>query len=118
MIMLLVFPILASCSDEQSSRRQALSAASWGASGEMILRAQLDGLVPKGFSDLAIERCEEQISSTEVAIRAERPDASTLAYIVKLRQVIGAARESIALSRQQIDSIHILRTRLADEARR
>jgi hypothetical protein len=81
---------LTSCSDEQEQQEKTLRGIlSWTASAEFIIDERLRGTVPKAFSQLAIERCRE-----EVALLKEDLVGSSLEQVGELQSHLDHATEA------------------------
>ena len=61
----------------------------------MILNARLSTLVPKGFTDLAVERCQKEIMDLSSQLPETSRSAEARAGIVQLGRLIAAADEEI-----------------------
>jgi hypothetical protein len=80
----------------------------WSATAEMILNARLGALVPKGFTDLAVERCQKQIVDLSSELPQTSKYAEARANIVKLERLIAATDDEIGRGRFELAHLHLI----------
>ncbi|MBB3659192.1 hypothetical protein FHX15_004456 [Rhizobium sp. BK650] len=87
---------LASCADQDDQfHKRMQEILSWSATAEMILDARLGALVPKGFTALAVERCQKEILDLSSQLPQTSQQAEAKANIVKLDKMIGAVKDDV-----------------------
>jgi hypothetical protein len=110
---------LVSCSSEEDRfRKQMQEILLWSASAEMMLDARHDALVPQGFTDLAVERCQKEISD-HLSLLPQTPQYDeTRAAIVKLNGLIDAAHDEIAHGRLEQGRQHLVELHHTEQQQR
>ena len=105
----LLFLWIASCSNEDDHfQKHMQEILLWSATAEMILNDRLGGLVPKGFTDLAVERCRKEISDLSSQLPPSARYAEARANIFKLDRLIAAADDEIAQGRFEKGHQHLI----------
>ncbi|MBY5370260.1 hypothetical protein HFO92_26920 [Rhizobium leguminosarum] len=104
-----LFLWLASCAnqDDQFQKRMQ-EILLWSATAEMILNARLGALVPKSFTDLAVERCQKQIVDLASQLPQTSKYAEARANIVRLDRLIAAADDEIGRGRFEQAHLHLI----------
>jgi hypothetical protein len=71
----------------------------WSASAEMILDARYNALVPQGFTNLAVEHCQKQISDLSLQLPQTLRYDQARATVVKLNGLVATAHDEIGHGR-------------------
>jgi hypothetical protein len=100
---------LVSCSNEQDQfQKRMQEVLLWSASAEMILDARLGDLVPQGFSDLAVKRCQKEISDLSSQLPQTPHYDQARAGITELNRLIAAAHDEIHHGRLEQGHQHLV----------
>ncbi|WP_157386314.1 hypothetical protein [Rhizobium leguminosarum] len=99
---------LVSCTNENEQfDKQMQQILSWSASAEMILDARIAKNVPEGFTDLAVEKCQTEISDIASQLPQTARTAHARAAVVMLNGLISAAHDEIGHGRLEQGHQHI-----------
>ena len=100
---------LVSCSNEdEQSRKRMQEILSWSASAEMILDARLGARVPEGFTDLAVERCQKEISDLSSQLPQTSRYDQARAAAARFNGLIAAAHDEIRHGRFEQGQQHLV----------
>ena len=96
---LVLIPLVASCSDDAAEKKRLLSTtASWASSAAMIVEARASETVPLGYTRIALESCYSQIADLHKQMVAIDGDRAADNAVGQVQSAIGEARGSLAAS--------------------
>lgn len=118
-----LFLWLASCSSQDDQfDKQMDGILSWSATAEMILDGRLGAEVPKGFTDLALERCQQEISNLSSQLPQTSRFGDARASVLQLNRLIAAAygevgQDRFERGRQHLAALHQYEAKLRNTYR-
>jgi len=105
---LLIVSLVSCSSEDERLHEQMKEVFLWSASAEMILDMRLNALVPEGFTDLAVQRCEKQIADISSQLPHTSRYGPARAAAVKLNGLIAAAHNEIDHDRLEQGRWHLV----------